>query len=168
MSVDPEPQLLLDCVEAWQRQGEVAGTDGRRLSQLAYRFCTLLAMENWQACRLVLTCVRLLAECKFEIEDIEIVFATTIALLRSPRSAFTSRMGPQEKLLVALLHVYCAHSMVFDQFVQFKVWHQWLFAPFCNAKNSGAALKKVCALTQWRFHVPAPILQETLAELTAP
>ena len=32
---------------------------------------------------------------------------------------------------------------VFDEFVHFKIWHQWMLAPFCNLSTASAALRRV-------------------------
>lgn len=154
------------CGEAWDAHGVVKGAETARCAALAYRFCAALAIADWSMCRVVLTCVRMLAECNFDVNDIEVTFAMALATMRSPRSqTVIAQMGPQEKMLVAILHVYCAHSLVFDEFVGFDIWHEWVLAPFCSMKSATMALKKVCALRGWRFSAPEDVLLPVLAEL---
>jgi len=159
-------QLAHACADAWNKQGVVKNFDTERCAWLTYRFAAGVGLATWPACRVVLTCVRLLAECKYAPADVEVAFATALATIKSARSArFMSTMNSQERLLVAMLHVYCAHSLVFDEFVSFSLWHEWLFAPFCSLRAANGALMKVCALRHWRFNVPPEILQPNLAEL---
>lgn len=165
--------LPFECFETWhEQQGWVKGRtseDNHRCAVLAYRFCAALSLAHWPACRVVLTCVRLLVACHYAIADVEVCFAMALATLRSPRSAhLLNLMGPQERVLVAMLHTYCAHSLVFDEFVHFTIWHEWLLAPFCSMKTSSCALKKVCALRKWRFVVPQNILDPIVEELRVP
>lgn len=159
-----------ECFETWNaQQGWVKGRnseDHRRSAVLAFRFCAALSLAHWPACRVVLSAVRLLVACHYDVADVEVCFGMALATLRSPRSAhLLNLMGPQERVLVAMLHVYCAHSLVFDEFVHFTIWHEWLLAPFCSMKTSSCALKKVCALRKWRFVVPRNVLDPIVEEL---
>lgn len=161
-----EPELLRQCKLTWLEQGDDGCVDADRAALLGYRFCVLLSLESQPCCYMVLACLRMLAQCGYDFDDIEVAFGMAVAMMQSKHvSSFTEKMGAKEKLLVALLHVYCAHSLVFDQFVHFHIWHEWLFAPFCSEKNSSAALRKVCALRRWRFCVPADVLEPVLAAL---
>jgi hypothetical protein len=162
--------LPLQCFQAWHsQQGWVKGRtdeENARVSVIAYRFCIIMQLSSWPACRVILTAVRLLLACYYQVEDIEVCFAKALAMLKSPRTAHLMKlMGPQERVLVAVLHVYCAHSLVFDEFIHFNIWHEWLLAPFCSLKTGASALKKVCALRKWRFVVPPMILEPILDEL---
>jgi len=150
----------------WQyEQGSAVG-DPRRCAALAYRFCLGLGIVYFPACCVVLTAVRMLAACNYDIADVEVVFAAALKALRNSRSAeMLSRMGSREKVLVAVLHLYAAHSVVFDEFVHFKIWHQWMLAPFCNLSTASAALRRVCALRRWRFSYSDEELEPLLQEL---
>jgi hypothetical protein len=151
---------------AWQyEQGSTVG-DPYRSAALAYRFCLGLGIVYFPACCVVLTAVRMLAACSYDMADVEVVFATALNALRSSRSAeMLSRMGSREKVLVAVLHLYASHSVVFDEFVHFKIWHQWMLAPFCNLSTASAALRRVCALRRWRFSFADKELEPMLQEL---
>jgi len=163
---DQRAALEDECVEAWIAQGVMADHDARACAALTLRFCVCLGLVSWPACRVVLTCVRMLAECSYAFSDIEVTFAMALATVQSERSAkFMQGMSPKERLLVVMLHVYSAHSLVFDEFVHFGIWHEWLFAPFCSVKNSSGALMKIGALRRWRFTVPAETLLPVLEKL---
>lgn len=162
------PALMEECIDAWESQGNVKQSKATAVqcSSLTYQFCVALSLAEWSSARVVLMCVRMLVECGYDFEDIEVMFAMALGLLRSARSSkFTEKMGPQEKLLVAVLHLYMSHSMVFDQFVSFEIWHEWMLAPFCSVRNSSNALKQVCSLRQWHMNVPPAELEEALLEL---
>jgi hypothetical protein len=165
-SSSAEPELLRRCTAAWHQEGDVDGVDPDRAALLGYRFCVLLSLDSWPCCFMALTCIRMLAQCSYDMDDIEVSLGMAAAMMQSTHMiSFTEKMGTKEKLLVALLHVYCAHSLVFDQFVHFNIWHDWLFAPFCSVKHSSAALRKVCSLRRWRFNVPADVLDPVLTAL---
>lgn len=162
---DSPAKLVQECVDQWEEQGSMSDHDAHECAALAVRFCVGLSLVSWPACRVALTCVRMLAECNYGLEDIQVTLAMALATIRSPRSAkFMSGMGPQEKLLVAMLHVYCAHAVVCDEFVHFSIWHEWLFAPTCSVKTSTNALVKICTLRRWRFLVPDDLLDPVLEE----
>lgn len=150
-------------------QGNVKGRSpevNARLPVLAYHFAAALGLRAWPACRVILLCVRLLAACHFAMEDVEICLAMTLSTLRAQQSKqLMSQMGPQERALVAMLYAYCSHSLVFDEFIHFNIWHEWLLSPFCSLKTSSSALKKVCALRKWRFVVPQNELKPALEEI---
>jgi hypothetical protein len=152
-----------------EHQGTVKGrtaAENARLPVLAYHFAVALGLRAWPACRVTLLCVRLLAACRFALEDVEVCLAMSLSTLRAAQSRqLMSSMGPQERALVAMLYVYCAHSLVFDEFIHFNIWHEWLLSPFCSLKTSSSALKKVCALRKWRFVVPADQLKGPLEEV---
>jgi len=158
---------------AWQyEQGSTVG-DPDRSAALAYRFCLGLGIVYFPACCVVLTAVRMLVACSYDMADVEVVFAAALNALRNNRSAeMLARMGSREKVLVAVLHLYAAHSVVFDEFVHFKIWHQWMLAPFCNLSTASAALRRVCALRRWRFSFDdeelEPILQELRQDYVQP
>lgn len=156
---DLRAELEAECVDAWQSQGAMERHDTRACAALTMRFCVALGLVSWPACRVVLTCLRMLAECGYNFCDIEVTFGMALATVQSARSAkFMEGMSPKERLLVVMLHVYCAHALVFDEFVHFGIWHEWLFAPFCSVKNSSGALMKICALRRWRFTVQPEML----------
>jgi len=134
--------------------------------RVTYRFCKGLHLDNTSVVRVIIVCVRMLLACAYDSSDLDVVFATALVNLRTPWTGkLTSRMGQQERMLVTLLHVYCAHSMVFDEFVPLSVWHEWLFQSFCSRSTMNVALKKVCLLSNWRFMVQPDILIEALQEL---
>jgi hypothetical protein len=161
-----ESRLLEKCKSAWDEHGRMPRHLSGQCALLTVRYCHELAILNWPCCRVVLTCIRMLAECGYDFRDIEVVFATGLATCKSARSVkYMQAMSGKELLLVSLLHLYCAHSVVFDEFVHFKVWHEWLFAPFCSVRASENALGKICALRRWRFHVPQDVLQTSLEML---
>lgn len=159
--------LLRKYLNAWYADGEVPGVDNDRCAAVSLRVCKAIKLdEDWRACQVILTCTRMLAESSYELTDIEVCYAMAVAKLRSKRlTAFVEQMGTQERVLVAVLHTYSAHALVFDEFVPFQIWHEWLLAPFCSEKNAAGALRKVCALCGWRFSVPRDILLPVLAEL---
>lgn len=156
--------------QGWhEHQGNVRGrsaAENARLPVLAFHFAAALGLRAWPACRVLCLCVRLLAACHFAIEDVEVCLAMTLATLRAPQSRqLMGQMGPQERALVAMLYAYCAHSIVFDEFIHFNIWHEWLLSPFCSLRTSSSALKKVCALRKWRFVVPQDVLRPALEEV---
>lgn len=151
---------------AWQHEQGTPVGDPVRCAALAYRFCLGLGIVYFPACCVVLTAVRMLAACSYDIADVEVVFAAGLYALRNSRSAeMLARMGSREKVLVAILHLYAAHSVVFDEFVHFKIWHQWMLAPFCNLSTASAAFRRVCALRRWRFSFSDEELGPVLEEL---
>merc|ERR1719253_1651971 len=85
------------------------------------------------------------------MHDIEVTLAMTLVLVQ--RSRAVQSMGVVEKALVSLLYAYCAHCLVFDEFIPFKVWHEWVFSSYCGLGMLNVALRKVCMLARWRFHV---------------
>jgi len=152
----------------WQKEVKPACKEAQRSTILAYRFCEGMNLMDWQVCRVVLVCIRMLVACQYDIEDVELVFALALTNLRTARSAkLLEQMGVQEKMLVAILHVYCAHSLVFDEFAPLSIWHEWLFIPFCNMATMSAALRKVCALHGWKFNQPGEVVEKARAEVTA-
>jgi len=78
-----------------------------------------------------------------------------------------NHMGLLEKVLVTLLHAYCAHCLVFDECIPCRVWHEWVFAQYCSPRMLTMALRKVCLLSKWRFTVPEEDLRPVLDELRA-
>jgi hypothetical protein len=163
---DVRAELEAECVEAWTAQGVLEKHEARACAALTMRFCVSLGLMSWPACRVVLTCVRMLAECSYNFSDIEVTFAMAVSTVRSARSAkFMESMSPKERLLVVMLHVYSAHALVFDEFVHFAIWHEWLFAPFCSVRSSSGALRKICALRRWRFAVSPEELLPCLEQL---
>lgn len=158
--------LSIEPFIAWHHEQQSPVGDPERCAGLAYRFCLGIGLFYFPACSVVLTAVRMLAACSYEIADVEVVFAAALVSLRNNRSAeMLARMGSREKVLVAVLHLYAAHSVVFDEFVHFRIWHQWMLAPFCNLSTASAALKRVCALRSWRFSYTDEELDPVLQEL---
>merc|ERR1719321_1422943 len=71
----------------WQyEQGSTVG-DPDRSAALAYRFCLGLGIVYFPACCVVLTAVRMLVACSYEMADVEVVFAAALNSLRNNRSA---------------------------------------------------------------------------------
>jgi len=137
-----------------------------RVALVTYRFCVGLELDETNVLRVIILCMRMMMACNYDKADLDVLFATALANLRTPwTSKLTARMGQQERMLVTLLHIYCAHSMVFDEFVPLSVWHEWLFQSFCSRKTMNVALKKVCMLSNWRFMVQPETLEPILEEL---
>lgn len=160
---DEGRRIPFERYEEWLEQMRTPGA--HRSAVMAYNFCSALELDEWQACRVVLVCLRMLSACHYELDDVEVALAMALHTMQTKCGALGARMGAQEKVLVAILHLYCAHSMVFDEFVPLRVWHEWLFAPFCNLRTMNMALQKVCVVCDYRFCVRAEELAPRLREL---
>lgn len=157
--------LPVEVFEEWQREHDPTGDCARR-AVLAHQFCTALAIFHWPACRVLLTAMRMLTACNYDMDDIEVVFAHALTSARSDTTAkLLARMGQQEKVLVSVLILYFSHSLVLDEFVHFRVWHHWMLEPFCSLQTASSALKRVCVFRKWGFSVTECDLKSVLAEL---
>jgi hypothetical protein len=160
-----ESPLPVEVFEQWQREHDPTGDCARRAA-LAHQFCTALAIFHWPACRVLLTAMRMLTACSYDMDDIEVVFAHALTSARSEGVAkLLARMGQQEKVLVSVLILYLTHSLVLDEFVHFRVWHQWMLEPFCSLRTASSALTRVCIFRKWGLNVTECELKSVLAEL---
>jgi hypothetical protein len=152
----------------WNEQGAVKGTQSMRCASVSFRVAEMLQiLHDWQGCQVVLRCTRMLAESGYAMNDIEVCFATALAKMRFEKrvASCVGQMGSQERVLVAVLQTYCSHSVIFDEFVPFEIWYEWLLAPFCSKNNANGALSKVCVLNRWRFLSGPDLLCPLLAQI---
>jgi len=160
-----ELPLPIELFEEWHQTHDPTGDCARR-ALLACQFCTALAITHWPACCVLLTALRMLTACNYDMDDIEVVFAHALSVARADvTSKLLARMGQQEKVLVSVLILYSSHSLVLDEFVHFRVWHQWMLEPFCTLKTASNALHRVCIFRKWGFNVQDDDLKAVLDEL---
>lgn len=136
-----------------------------RVVMLCTRLCTALCLPKDPAAQPLRKAIHMMLLSGYHMDDIEVCFAMTLATIRGNAKAVVDHMGLLEKVLVTLLHAYCAHCLVFDECIPSRVWHEWVFSPYCSPSMLGTAMRKVCVLAKWRFNVPAEQLLPVLAEL---
>lgn len=137
-----------------------------RVVLLCSALCTALDLPQDPAAQPLRKAMHMMLLSGYHMEDIEVTFAMTLFTVRQ-NARVVSHMGLLEKVLVTLLHAYCAHCLVFDECIPCRVWHEWVFAQYCNPRMLTMALRKVCLLSKWRFNVPEEDLRPVLDELRA-
>lgn len=125
--------------------------------------------EVERALRLLFRCLRLLHDCGYPSEDIEVMVASASAYMRDIVSSM-QREGQPEMGLAETVHILCvliylAHTYCEDQNCPTHIWHRQLFRRHCTLRTLNAAILGLLERLGWRLRVDDIEMEARLAFL---
>lgn len=134
---------------------------------LAERFCDAVHVkqESVQARQMFLRMVRMLRQCNYEDDVIELVLVLALVQLDSIFAVTDKRMGDTETVSIAVMQCFNAHSYVIDEPCPLKYWHCHIFTNYCSLKVLNAVAVKLLCILKYRLSVAEDLVAEKRALL---
>jgi len=122
---------------------------------LAERFCDAVHVkqESVQARQMFLRMVRMLRQCNYEDDVIELVLVLALAQLDAIFAVTDTRMGDTERVSIAVMQCFNAHSYVIDEPCPMKYWHIHIFTNYCSLKVLNAVAVKLMCILKYKLSV---------------
>lgn len=110
-----------------------------------------------RAVRMLFKCLRLLRDCGYPSEDIEVLFSHASAYMRAIMSRMRRDgqpdMGLHETVHIMCVLIYLAHTHCEDQNCPTHIWHKHLFQRYCTLRTLNAAILGLLDRLEWRLRV---------------
>lgn len=107
----------------------------------------------------IVSAVRMLLASSYGILDVAQVMAVALANVDKMRGVM-HEMSPDERIMVAMMHMFTAHSVVLDEFVSLFYWHQWIFAGYCSLPRLNRGVVRIMQMCNFNMLVPSDMFQE--------
>jgi len=149
-----------------------AGNDRDACARIAFFTCDALLGASDKPVkepdvRPILLAMLLLITCGYGIEDVASVLA--VALVNTDRnSKMIEQMGSRELAYVYGMHIFLAHTVVLDQFIPLRHWHEWVFSSYCSFPRVQSATRKLFVVCGFRLIASPEVYEKKMELLTRP
>jgi hypothetical protein len=69
---------------------------------------------------------------------------------------------PTERATIGILLIFIAHSLIFDEFVPLRCWHEWLFQSSCSFTRLNGLVAQVMKCWGLRLSVDEQTIRQNL------